>query len=262
MSWVITGIGAPPQLLDAYPGAAAAYSLRSLSLAYGGPVVRVRRSSDNTEQDFTAAQVTNGTLATFCGAGNGFVRTWYDQSGTGRNATQTSTLIQPSIVSSGTLITTNGKPALEFANSGSSNLSFSRASDIGSVFGVYKCNDPTPAGGAANFLIGDIISFDYHAASATWLDPAVASAVVKNGSNYLNSVLTNFTTTNRTSDQYLISMIHTSAAANASAISQDRTVSSSRSWRGTIQELLLYPSLQTANRSGIESNINSHFTIY
>jgi hypothetical protein len=60
-----------PQLIDAYPGATSAYSLRNLSWTYGGPVVRVRRSSDNTEQDFTATQVTDGTLTTFCGAGNG-----------------------------------------------------------------------------------------------------------------------------------------------------------------------------------------------
>jgi len=39
-------------LLDLYPSAAAAYSLRNLSSTYLGPLVRVRRSSDNTEQDF------------------------------------------------------------------------------------------------------------------------------------------------------------------------------------------------------------------
>jgi hypothetical protein len=48
-------------LLNQYPGAAVAYSLRKLSSAVSN-VVRVRRSSDNAEQDFTAADVSNGTL--------------------------------------------------------------------------------------------------------------------------------------------------------------------------------------------------------
>ena len=85
-------------LLDAYGGAAAAYSLRRLSANYTGSVVRVRRSSDNTEQDFTATQVTDGTLTTFCGAGDGFVQTWYDQSRNGRAASMTTTTLQPQIV--------------------------------------------------------------------------------------------------------------------------------------------------------------------
>ena len=51
-------------LLDKYTGAAAAYSLRKLSSSTSN-VVRVRRSSDDAEQDFTAAQVDNGTLVNF-----------------------------------------------------------------------------------------------------------------------------------------------------------------------------------------------------
>ena len=45
--------------------AKAAYSLRNLSKNYTGNVVDVRRSSDDTTQGFTAAQVTDGTLLDF-----------------------------------------------------------------------------------------------------------------------------------------------------------------------------------------------------
>ena len=66
-------------LLDTYTGASAAYSLRNLSSSTTN-VVRVRRSSNDDEQDFTASEVSGGALATFVGAGNdGFVTTWYDQ---------------------------------------------------------------------------------------------------------------------------------------------------------------------------------------
>ena len=43
--------------------AAAAYSLRNLSTSYTGDVVDVRRSSDDAEDSFTAAEVADGTLA-------------------------------------------------------------------------------------------------------------------------------------------------------------------------------------------------------
>jgi hypothetical protein len=51
-------------VLQIAPNAAAAYSLRSLT--GGDPkVVRVRRSSDNTESDFTASGVSSGALTSF-----------------------------------------------------------------------------------------------------------------------------------------------------------------------------------------------------
>lgn len=49
-----------PLLLDTYPNAAVAYSLRKLRNAYSGSAIRVRRFVDNTEQDFGFD--TNGDL--------------------------------------------------------------------------------------------------------------------------------------------------------------------------------------------------------
>ena len=49
-------------LLNRYSGAAAAYSLRSLSTSTTN-VVKVRRSGDDAELDFTADEVSGGTLA-------------------------------------------------------------------------------------------------------------------------------------------------------------------------------------------------------
>jgi hypothetical protein len=103
-----------PGLLDLVPGAAAAYSLRSLSNSYADPVVTVRRSSDDDEGSFTAAEVSDGTLAAFCGAGDGFVKQWWDQSGNARHATQTTPGYQPQIVDTGVVVTEEGKPAIKF----------------------------------------------------------------------------------------------------------------------------------------------------
>jgi len=56
-------------LLDQYTGAAAGYSLRRLSVNSTN-VVRVRRSVDNAEADFTADEITDGTLTSFVGGQN------------------------------------------------------------------------------------------------------------------------------------------------------------------------------------------------
>lgn len=106
-------------LLDTYPNAAAAYSVRKLRTAYTGSAIRVRRSSDNTESDigFSGVNLDTSALTSFCGSGNGFVTTWYDQSGNGRNATQTTAANQPQIVSSGAVINVNSKPSVRFQDS-------------------------------------------------------------------------------------------------------------------------------------------------
>jgi hypothetical protein len=104
-------------LLDLYPSAAAAYSVRKLRGAYTGNAIRVRRSSDNTEQDigFTAlGNLDTTALTSFCSGTNGFVTTWYDQSGNGKNATQGTAANQPQIVSSGAVINVNSKPSVKF----------------------------------------------------------------------------------------------------------------------------------------------------
>ena len=87
-------------LLNDYSGAAAAYSLRLLDNTYSGNAIKVRRSSDNTEQDiaFVNNELYTASLETFAGAGDAFVTTWYDQSGSGNDATQTTAASQPQIV--------------------------------------------------------------------------------------------------------------------------------------------------------------------
>ena len=105
-----------PLLLDAVTIATGAWSLRKLRAAYSGSCIRVRRSSDNTEQDigFVGNVLDSSSLTTFVGANNGFVVTWYDQSGVGRNLTQTTATAQPLIVSSGTIVTEGTKSAVSF----------------------------------------------------------------------------------------------------------------------------------------------------
>jgi hypothetical protein len=104
-------------LLDAYPNAWHAFALNKLRSTYTGACLRVRRSSDNTELDIGFASnnfLDTSALLTFVGSGNGFVSTWYDQSGNGRDVTQTSAANQPRIANAGLIETNGSKNAIRF----------------------------------------------------------------------------------------------------------------------------------------------------
>jgi len=103
-------------ILNQFPGASLGLSLDKLDKNYTGSAIKVRRSSGNDELDigFVNNELDTASLLDFVGSGNGFVSIWYDQSGEGNNATQTSAISQPKIINNGTLILENGKPAINF----------------------------------------------------------------------------------------------------------------------------------------------------
>ncbi len=92
-------------LLDEVGSAAGAYSLgRKLSSSYSGSAFRVRRASDDAEQDigFDGNLVDVAAITTFCSGTDGYVTKIYDQSGNLRDIAQATTSQQPQIVFSGT----------------------------------------------------------------------------------------------------------------------------------------------------------------
>lgn len=93
------------------------YSLRKVRSAYIGPLIKVRRSSDNTSQDINAdvnGNLDETALLSFVGTGTGYVEIWYDQSGFGTNASQLTTSLQPIIVNAGVIVKESSKPAISF----------------------------------------------------------------------------------------------------------------------------------------------------
>ena len=90
-------------LLDAHGGASGAFSTRRLSSSYSGYCVKVRNASDElSDIGFSGAGIDSAALEAHCGTGDGFVHTWYDQSGSGNNVTTDTDADQPRIVDSGT----------------------------------------------------------------------------------------------------------------------------------------------------------------
>lgn len=135
--------------LDSVTSAFRAYSLRKLRTAYTGNAIRVRRSSDNSEQDigFTLdGNLDLQALADFVGTSNGLVVTWYDQSGSGVNATQATAAQQPAIVIDGVLQVVDNRPAIKYDGADDS-LRFNRGT-LGDDFSILA-NFSTIAGTGA-----------------------------------------------------------------------------------------------------------------
>jgi len=111
--------GNKQRFIDIFGAPEFAYSLRLLSSTYAGECIRVRRSSDNAEQDigFLVGVLDESALTAFVGANDGRVTTWYDQSGNVNNATETIASYQPLIVISGTVYKESGLPAVRYAGS-------------------------------------------------------------------------------------------------------------------------------------------------
>src|SRR6188768_3266262 len=97
---------AAPPPLDAIPTVNlwSAYGLQRLLTTWSGPLLRIRRSSDNAELDigFDASnRLDQAALLAFVGANDGFVAKWYDQSGFTRDLVQATAANQPKLVTAG-----------------------------------------------------------------------------------------------------------------------------------------------------------------
>lgn len=97
--------GAPPAveyLNDLSPAPVVAWSLRRV-ISGASLSIRVRRSSDNAQQDigFSGDELDVSSLLSFAGAGNAFIVQFYDQTGGGIHLAQSTAARQPRIVNAG-----------------------------------------------------------------------------------------------------------------------------------------------------------------
>ena len=105
--------------VDSLPGLAISLSLRLIpGGSYSGPAITVTTDGvDSQDINFSGSNLDTAALESFAGSGDAYVSTWYDQSGNSHNAIQPSFSNMPKIVSSGSNILENGKPAVEFNGS-------------------------------------------------------------------------------------------------------------------------------------------------
>ena len=107
-----TPLSKPKLLLDSFPSAASAYSLRKLRNTYNGSCIRIRRNSDNSEFDigFVNNYVDTNAIKSYVtlSSQTAYVSKWYDQSGNGYDAVQAVANKQPYLNNSAGFIYKNG----------------------------------------------------------------------------------------------------------------------------------------------------------
>jgi hypothetical protein len=254
-------------LLDIYPGATAAYSLRKLRSGYSGSCIQVRRSSDNATQNigFVNNYLDTTSILTFCGANSGYVSIWYDQSGNANNLNQTVLANQPQIVSTGSLITINGKNAI-IGIFPSSFWNLTSAILTNTNYSQFFVTNTTA-------ITGNSISF---ASSANYFS---ISGMAYNGTTtFYFSNRSKYGTFIYTQGNCLFSLFSISSNLSAWQNNVSKTITNTTSastanfdYFGRTQsdygrsywiEDIFYSDDQTGNRTGIQTNINTYYTIY
>lgn len=255
-------------LLDTYTGAAAAYSLRDLTSSWtSSDVVLVRRSSDAAESGFTATEVSDGTLLAWVGTGgtdNGFVTTWYDQSGNANNAVQTTTTLQPNIVTAGALLVdSNGKPEIDFDASSALVPTSAFLTDISNVafFGVLTLDS---IGGA--FISPISFALNRYYVTDQIVQYGTDGKVINHTSPTGTPYLITSSSSSGTGTVYVNGVSQGSVAYLGTGANTPNTIGSNGTvngqfLNGKFQEYVLYDSDQSANLAGIESNINTEYSL-
>jgi hypothetical protein len=251
---------------NTFEGATIAYSLRALD-GYTGNVVEVYEDTGMSTQSFTAAEVSDGTLATFCGSGGGFVRTWYDQSGNSNDAIQTTVGAMPQIVSSGSVITDNSLPTIDFLGTRRLDASGLAVNSGASDFSVYAVTGDTTddtlfdlvdsGGGRLQCVINRAYSYFDGTSRGTGVTVsdfsileyyAIATA---SGETYNDNVSVE---TGISYTQQSITNTGSSARIGSNATSGREMLKYS--------ELIIFPSDKTADRTDIVAEINGYYSAY
>lgn len=130
---------------------------RRLLSSYTGALIRVRRSSDDTEEDFSYdvnGNLDTAALLAFCGAGDGYIRWLYNQVGNGWDFGRATASGQPRVVSAGALVTDGSFAAAECFTGGGV---LCTEDNITNIFGTDSCciilRMMEPAGGADNLVV-------------------------------------------------------------------------------------------------------------
>lgn len=259
---------AVPLLLDTYP-ATAAFSFQKIRTAYAGNACQVRRASDNALQEFgfvgTAFDVAG--LQSWLAGADGYIRRMNDQQNA-NNATQTNNTLQPKIATAGVVELLNGEPCMVFSgtqyltipstvyvNQGSASVfcmaNFETAnnyemlythSDGLGVLGRIEIRRST----TNNYL--EWMCFSNAGATA-------GTTPITNLQNLYSVIGSRSSTTNAYVDGTLDATFATPVNLLGNYVSQWGARNGGLGFVGRSQELVLYRTNESANRTGIETNI-------
>jgi hypothetical protein len=205
------------------------------------------------------------TVAT-ANAGNGFIRTWYDQSGNGRDANQSIPTGQAQIVSNGSFIMIGSKITTNWTTDSYTISAFSTTKPLVSTF-VFKRNGIGNSGQCASFANSNSTV----AAVLRWL-----GAINNDLNSYLNTGR-NHSVNNQTLGYFLLTTYKTSAdfvnirnnsvELNGNIATGNGTINSFGNANGSgtvgnVNEAILWYQDYVSLIPEIETKINEYYAIY
>ena len=273
-------------LLDSFPGAQNALSLRLLDKDYTGNCITVRRiNGDTSNIGFTNNYLDTVSLKTFCGTASSdtcWVRRWYDQSGNNNNATQTTNASQPQILRGGVIFRDNSEVAFRFDGVDdwmNSNVAFAAndytyysvgrvitpaTTTLHGIYGIRGTSNQRFYWGffsqtaAYSFATGDGFP-DATVSSASvdfviytnWIESTSSMNIALNGGSIAN--VTN------TSDAGIVGFNFFIGSLRGS---DNNTPSAGLYFDGAIKEIIGYNSDKSSDRTLVRNNINNFYSIY
>jgi hypothetical protein len=200
---------------------------------------------------------------------DGFVETWYDQSGNGIDLSQSVSSRQPLIVNAGTLVTNpEGSPSIECESTGHW-LESVGDNTVGSEFSIYAVWTTPPQ-------LSTLLGYDTNRHMIRLGDDALRVTINLSSTPYLEFTdLTEGETTlvniNKHSDTISANFNSTISSGTATLsgtfvwnriFNRSGAGASYNDYTGKASEIIVYPSDQSANRVAIEANINNQYDIY
>ena len=259
-------------LLDTYTGASGAYAFIALTRNWlAGDVVRARRVNTPALANFTANQVANGELATWALSGDAFVHTFFDQSGNGDDWTQGTSTAQPKIVSAGVLVT-DGMTLDGVNDHMTSSVNYSADMSVFMVSNINQDNGSDyqrilyTADGSDSLQItraGSSESYEILSKNTAF---QASTDAFKHGVSPTGLTLITTITSATTTAAFVDSASTTNTATIlgagnnvTSTLGSRDNLTASTFFKGTITAIIIYPSNQSANRTGIEAIINAAY---
>ena len=262
-------------LFDIQGGAYGAYSLRYLNRDYTGDVFLGYHDGTAATQGFTPTEIADGTLLAWADGDHVRVKTLYDQSGNGNDATQSSRYNMPIVVLSGVMQTLNGLPTIRFDGSNDFIPLDSALPDINigscSAFAVGQYDSASVS--AQEF----ILSLGYTGGDGRWYVSQSTS-----GFNFGYGATWNAVTTTADTDPHLFTTIAGSTQGDyqpfidGTSKGSATLVSTASSGGygigglnhatayeldGNVSEVIVYSSDQSAKRVALEKNIMDYYAL-
>jgi len=253
-------------LLDLYgDDIEAAYSLRKLRAGYTGAAIRVRRDTDNAEQDIgfdSNGDLDTSALTAFV-PDNGYVVKWYDQSGNSNDAVQATSSAQPHIVVGSVISTHGGKPAVTQSTAlGNPTNQFLDTPTINAVHNFVTLYQP---------IVGSIRAYYAQSANQYVAYDGFRIDYKDNVNPLINGVL-------NVRDTYLLSEVKvvggtatsiingsTDASGTANVLQVEALMGYPTSGGGAIlkmQEMIFFSADKSSDATAISTDINTYYSIY